>query len=66
MVFIMGRSRGQKTRDKNKGNLPQVPKDMKSDGRDVEFSRELADQDDLEALARSNAADARAKKRKKK
>ncbi|MFD1779526.1 YfhD family protein [Fredinandcohnia salidurans] len=62
----MGRSRGQKSRDKNKGNLPQVPQSMKSDGRDVEFSRELADQDDLEAQARSNAADARAKKRKKK
>jgi hypothetical protein len=66
MVLRMGRSRGQKSRDKNKGNLPQVPQSMKSDGRDVEFSRELADQDDLEAQARSNAADARAKKRKKK
>lgn len=62
----MGRAQGHKTRDKNKASLPQVPKNMKSDGRDVEFSRELADQDDLEALARSNAADARAKKRKKK
>ncbi len=64
MVLIMGRSRGQRSRDKNKGSLPQVPKNMKSDGRDVEFSRELADQDDLEALARSNAADTRAKKKK--
>ncbi|MFS0862687.1 YfhD family protein [Fredinandcohnia sp. 179-A 10B2 NHS] len=62
----MGRAHGHKTRDKNKAKLPQVPKNMKSDGRDVEFSRELADQDDLEALARSNAADARAKKRMKK
>ncbi|WP_077620855.1 YfhD family protein [Bacillus sinesaloumensis] len=62
----MGRAQGHKTRDKNKASLPQVPKNMKSDGRDVEFSRELADQDDLEALARSNAADARAKERKKK
>ncbi|WP_449539071.1 YfhD family protein [Ferdinandcohnia sp. Marseille-Q9671] len=59
----MGKAKGQKTRDKNNASLP---KNMKSDGRDVEFSRELADQDDLEALARSNAADARAKKRKKK
>ncbi|MCP8969170.1 YfhD family protein [Ectobacillus ponti] len=30
-----------------------------SDGRDIEFSQELADQDDLEAQARSKAADAR-------
>lgn len=28
----MGRARGQRTRDKNKANLPQVPKNMKSDG----------------------------------
>ena len=55
---------GQRSQDKNKGSLPQVPKNMKSDGRDVEFSREFADQDDLEALARSNAADTRAKKKK--
>lgn len=32
-----------------------------SDGRDIEFSRELADQDDLEAMERSKAADARMK-----
>ena len=63
MVLIMGRSRGQRSRDKNKGSLPQVRKNIKSDGRDVEFSRELADQDDLEALARSNAADTRAKEK---
>lgn len=61
----MGRSRGQKSRDKNKASLPQVPKNMKSDGIDVEFSKELADHDDMEALARSNAADARQKKTKK-
>jgi hypothetical protein len=59
----MGRSRGNKSRDKNTNKLPQVPKNMKSDGIDVEFNRELADHDDLEAMARSNAADARAKKR---
>ncbi len=34
---------------------------MKSDGLDVEFSRDLADHDDLEAMARSKAADKRAK-----
>lgn len=32
-----------------------------SDGKDIEFSQELADQDDLEAQARSQKADARAK-----
>ncbi|MBS8266828.1 YfhD family protein [Mesobacillus boroniphilus] len=60
----MGRSHGHKTRDRNKASLPQVPKNMKSDGIDVEFNRELADQADLEALARSRAADGRAKNRK--
>ncbi|MDC7771058.1 YfhD family protein [Priestia megaterium] len=34
----------------------------KADGVDEEFSRELADQDDLEAQARANAADERQKK----
>jgi hypothetical protein len=61
----MGRSHGHKTRDRNKASLPQVPKNMKSDGIDVEFNRELADQADLEALARSRAADGRAKKQRK-
>lgn len=32
-----------------------------SDGHDIEFSRELADQDDLEAMERSKAADTRMK-----
>lgn len=60
-VFVMGRSRGHNNRDKNKGSLPQVPKNMKSDGIDVEYSQELADHADLEAQARSNAANQRAK-----
>lgn len=60
----MGRSRGQKSRGKNSASLPQVPKNMKSDGIDVEFNRELADQADLEALARSKAADGRAKRKR--
>ncbi|KQL50328.1 hypothetical protein AN964_21885 [Heyndrickxia shackletonii] len=55
----MGRSHGHKTRDKNKASLPQVPKNLKSDGNDVEFSQELADQADLEAQARANAANQR-------
>lgn len=35
-----------------------------SDGRDIEFSQELADQDDLEAQERSKDADRRAKSKK--
>ncbi|WP_018663850.1 YfhD family protein [Heyndrickxia acidiproducens] len=57
----MGRAHKHKTRDKNKATLPQVPKNMKIDGRDVEFSEVLADQDDREAQARSQAAEKRAK-----
>lgn len=63
--FLMGRSRGHKSRDKNKGSLPQVPKNMKSDGIDVEYSQELADNADLEAQARANAANQRVKNRKR-
>lgn len=61
----MGRAHGHKTRDKNKGSLPQVPKNMKSDGHDVEFSKEMADGADLEALARANAANQRVRNRNK-
>ncbi|MBS4179124.1 YfhD family protein [Lederbergia citrea] len=59
----MGRDDRSKARDKNKQKLPQVPKNMKSDGLDVEFSEEMADQDDREAMARSQAADKRAKRK---
>ncbi|MFC0273832.1 YfhD family protein [Metabacillus herbersteinensis] len=56
----MGRSHGHKTRDRNKNSLPQVPKNLKkSDGVDEEFSREIADQADMEAQARANAANQR-------
>jgi hypothetical protein len=41
-------------------------KNIVSDGLDVEFSEELADNADLEAQARANAADQRAKRKKKK
>ncbi|MDP4164261.1 MAG: YfhD family protein [Bacillota bacterium] len=50
---------------KNKASLPQVPKNLKSDGIDVEYSKELADQEDLEAMARSNAANQRVSLKKK-
>lgn len=36
---------------------------QESDGRDVEFSRELADHEDMEAQARATAADERVEKR---
>ena len=57
----MGRSRGHGSRDKNKASLPQVPKNLKSDGIDEEYSAELADQADLEAQARANAANQRSR-----
>ena len=62
----MGRAHGHKTRDRNKASLPQVPKNMKTDGKDVEFSREMADGADLEALARANAANQRVQNRNRK
>ncbi len=54
---------GHATRDKNKQSLPQTPSYAKlpSDGRDIEFAQEFADQDDLNAQELSKAADARAK-----
>jgi hypothetical protein len=60
----MGRAQGHKTRDRNKASLPQVPKNLKSDGNDVEYSAEFSDGADLEALARANAANQRVKSHK--
>jgi hypothetical protein len=65
-VFVMGRAQGHKTRDKNKGSLPQVPKNMKSDGNDVEYSSEFADHADLEAMARASAANQRVTNKRRK
>lgn len=42
-------------------NKKSIQQNKTSDGIDVEFSRELADQNDLEANARADAADARQK-----
>jgi hypothetical protein len=39
---------------------------MKSDGKDIEFANELADQEDLEAMARANAAGIRVSNARKK
>ncbi|MTH55483.1 YfhD family protein [Bacillus mangrovi] len=62
----MGRGHKQHTRDKNKNGLAQVPKQLKkeTDGTYEEFSRELADQADMEAQARANAANQRQKRKK--
>lgn len=57
-------TRGQShQRDNNSASMPQTPKYAKTtaDGRDIEFSQEFADADDLEAQTRSEAADKRAK-----
>lgn len=43
----------------------QTQKQIVSDGLDVEFSQEVADHTDLEAQARANAADQRAKRKNK-
>ncbi|PLR83637.1 YfhD family protein [Bacillus canaveralius] len=51
----MGRANQRKTRDQ--AALSPIP----ADGIDVEYSRELADHEDLEAQARAKAADERAR-----
>lgn len=43
-------------------NKKHLGRNKTSDGIDVEFSRELADHDDLEANARADDADARQKR----
>jgi len=58
----MGRDEHRTKRGKR--HLAQTPKNQISDGLDIEFSEELADADDKEALERSEAADRRAKKKK--
>ncbi|RWZ54931.1 YfhD family protein [Halobacillus fulvus] len=58
----MGRDEHRHAKGKKKRNLPQTPNQEKHDGIDVEFSRELADQDDKEAMKRSAEADQRAHK----
>ncbi|WP_188455991.1 YfhD family protein [Virgibacillus oceani] len=57
----MGRDEHNHTKGK-RSKLQQTPKyEKQSDGRDIEFSEEFADQEDKEAQARSKAADKRAK-----
>mgnify|MGYP001176803958 CR=1 FL=1 len=57
----MGRDEHKRRSNKH---MAQTPKKQLTDGIDVEFAEELADHNDKEAQARSQAADRRAKKRK--
>ena len=61
----MGRMHNNNSHKNNKHKLPQTPKNMKYDGHDVEYSAELADQADLEAQARANAANQRVRAKSK-
>lgn len=61
----MGRDEHRNTKGKKKHKLPQTPKNMKTDGIDVEFAESIADHDDMEALQRSQEADRRARQRRK-
>lgn len=57
----MGRDEHKKSRGKR--FMAQTPKNQLSDGLDIEFSDELADDDDKEAQRRSRQADQRAQKK---
>jgi hypothetical protein len=59
-VVFMGRDEHRKSKN---SFLAQTPKNQLSDGIDVEFSEEFADQNDKEAQARSRAANKRAKRK---
>jgi hypothetical protein len=65
-VFIVGRSRGSKSRDKNKGSLPQVPKNMKTDRMNEEYAEELNNSVSLEEQAWANATNQRVQGNKNK
>ncbi|UFT98289.1 YfhD family protein [Radiobacillus kanasensis] len=59
----MGRD-DHNNKSKSRHKLAQTPKYEKTtDGIDVEFSKEFADNEDMEAQARSKAADSRAHKK---
>lgn len=59
-VNHMGRDEHRKARGKR--FLAQTPKNQIADGVDVEFSEELADTEDKEAMARMREADERNKR----
>jgi hypothetical protein len=48
-VILVGRAHGQKTRDKNKAKLPQVPRSqIVKDDEEIEIAKELDAQYELE------------------
>ncbi|MDY0407009.1 YfhD family protein [Virgibacillus sp. 179-BFC.A HS] len=55
----MGRDEHRNPRGRNR--LAQTPKNLKSDGIDVEFSEAVADEEDKQAQERANRADMRVK-----
>ena len=55
----MGRAQGHQTRDRNKGSLPQVPKELKMDRMSEEYAEELNNQLSREEQALANAANQR-------
>jgi YfhD-like protein len=65
-VFDVGRSRGSRSRDKNKSSLPQVPKNMKYDRMSEEFAAELNNSVSLEEQAWANATNQRVQGNKNK
>ena len=48
--YSMKQTKGRKAGNNNKAKLPEIPKAIKSDGLDVEYSEELADSEDIEAI----------------
>jgi len=56
---MMGRDEHNKPKGRNR--FAQTPKNQITENIDVEFSHELADEDDQEALRRARAADQRVK-----
>ncbi|WP_082233464.1 YfhD family protein [Halobacillus massiliensis] len=56
----MGRDEHKHNNPRKKNKLSQTPQLEISDGIDVEFSQDMADHDDIEAMKRAEAADRRA------
>ncbi|WP_173915713.1 YfhD family protein [Halobacillus sp. Marseille-Q1614] len=56
----MGRDEHKHKNPRKKNKLSQTPQIEKHNGIDVEFSQDMADNDDIEAMKRAEAADRRA------
>ena len=55
----MGRSRGHNSHGRNRGSLPHVPQNMKTDRMSEEYAQELNNQLSREEQALANAANQR-------